>query len=1324
MKSIKLIFSTLLILILGLSLKAQLSGVYTINSASATAGSNYNSFTAFATAINGLGASGPVTVNVVANSGPYSEQVTLNQAPGVSATNSVLINGNGNTLYFSSNNSNQPWTLLLNGADYVSVNNMTVTGAGTYAYPVILSNGADNNRFNSLYINVPANSTTSNHIPVVFSGASSNYYTALNSGNNNTFTGCTLKSGYFSMVHYGLTGAPYNSGNTFSNCFFTDWYYYGVYSYYGKNLTITGCTIERPTHNTVGFGYGLYCYYNQGLMINANKIRNFWGGSPGNNNGSYPIYLYYNPLSGTGAHQNYIQNNIISDMNNNSYVYPIYSYYQNGYILNNTIILNNINNTYTGTFYGMYAYAGGASYPLDVKNNLVYLKMTGASTSYGIYYPTSSGLTSNNNNYYMANLSGTQYAAYYNGNQTTVANLISAGSDANSVEHDPFFLAPNSGNYMPTSYPLNNKGTAVGVTLDINGATRATPPDIGAIEFLNVPCSGLPSANSAVTPTISICPGTSVNLTFQNTYTLSGLTFQWQSATTGSAGPYAAVGGGTNQSINSPTLNTGTWYNAIVTCTNGGQTTTITPSQVQIAGTTTNNVPYFEGFEGLGPYNNLPNCSWLTTNSLICQTYTTSPGSYNRYAKTGNKFASFASNTNPNGDYFYTNGLQLYAGATYSMNISYLTDGSSGWNEFRVLYGASQSTTGLTSIASLTNNIVNTSYAALANTFTVASSGIYYIAVKCIGNGGANYLSWDDLIINAPCNLNPFAVAANSGSICSGQTFTINPTGANTYTFSSGTAVVSPTTTAYYSVSGTSSLGCLSNTPAISFITVAQLPVITASGANICSGASYVIQPSGANTYTFSGGSAAVTPTANTSYSVTGTALNGCVSASPAVVNVTVTANPVIVVNSGSICAGNLFTLTASGANTYTYSSGANVVNPLVTTSYSISGTSTLGCVSSTPAIATVTVNSLPVISVANGSVCSGNSYTLSPSGASSYTYSSGSPVVTPSASGYYLVSGTNSLGCVSATSAVAFISVISNPSILVSSSSICEGQSFTLQPSGADSYTYSGGSAVVNPTTSTSYSITGSSLAGCVAQSPAVATITVLASPVITANSGTICAGNSFVFNPSGATTYSYSGSTSATVTPSATSVYSVIGTSSLGCVSLVSANATVAVNALPNVNASNSSTTICAGETATITANGANSYLWNNSNTSAAIVVSPTLTTSYTVTGTDLNGCANTATVSQNVSECTSINQMAFNNQKPVFQIFPNPNNGKFTVVSDQDIKLSIVNELGQLIRNINLDENNQHQIVMDEVANGVYFIFGTNNNTVVKQKIIVSK
>jgi hypothetical protein len=79
-----------------------LSGTYTVNAGAVASATNFTSFSSLAGQLNNCGISGPVTVNVVAASGPYTEQFLLGAVAGTSSTNTITINGNGQTLQFLS----------------------------------------------------------------------------------------------------------------------------------------------------------------------------------------------------------------------------------------------------------------------------------------------------------------------------------------------------------------------------------------------------------------------------------------------------------------------------------------------------------------------------------------------------------------------------------------------------------------------------------------------------------------------------------------------------------------------------------------------------------------------------------------------------------------------------------------------------------------------------------------------------------------------------------------------------------------------------------------------------------------------------------------------------------------------------------------------------------------------------------------------------------------------------------------------------------------------------------------------------------------------
>ena len=160
-----------------------------------------------------------------------------------------------------------------------------------------------------------------------------------------------------------------------------------------------------------------------------------------------------------------------------------------------------------------------------------------------------------------------------------------------------------------------------------------------------------------------------------------------------------------------------------------------------------------------------------------------------------------------------------------------------------------------------------------------------------------------------------------------------------------------------------------------------------------------------------------VSPLTNTSYSVSGTSALGCIGSNTAVSNLTVNATPTLSVNSGDICAGQSFTLLPSGAATYSYSSGSNIVSPSSSSTYSVYGKALNGCQAINPAISALTVNPLPNVNVSgDNELCVGETTKIKATGASSYTWNTGattaSIVVQPIATVIYTVTGLDQTNC------------------------------------------------------------------------------------------------------------------------------------------------------------------------------------------------------------------------------------------------------------------------------------------------------------------------
>lgn len=423
-------------------------------------------------------------------------------------------------------------------------------------------------------------------------------------------------------------------------------------------------------------------------------------------------------------------------------------------------------------------------------------------------------------------------------------------------------------------------------------------------------------------------------------------------------------------------------------------------------------------------------------------------------------------------------------------------------------------------------------------------------------------------------------------------------------------------------------------------------PTVTASSGAICPGETYTMSIAGANSYSVNSAAASVytfSPAGTTVYSVTGTNSLSCSSAQPVTATVTVKSPPNVSASSGTVCSGQVYTLTVGGAATYSINGTAAstfTFNPAANTSYSVTGTGANSCVSGNTAVAAVTVYSLPVVSAGGGSVCAGGAFSITAGGAISYSVngsSSANLTVTPVSTTNYNITGTGANGCVSGSPAVATVTVHALPVINAGGGGVCSGSVFTINVSGAASYSINGSPAssfTFSPVSDTSYSVTGTSSVGCVSGSPAISAITVYSLPIVSAGSGTLCSGQIHAMAVSGAYAYFVNGNAAFTLTfsPSATTTYSITGLSVQGCMSANTAIATLSVSASPNVSVNNPS--VCAGNAAVLTASGADSYLWGNSQTGAGINVTPALTSTYQVTGTSSsNGCASAVTATVTV-------------------------------------------------------------------------------------------
>ncbi|HLP20923.1 MAG TPA: gliding motility-associated C-terminal domain-containing protein, partial [Chitinophagales bacterium] len=295
---------------------------------------------------------------------------------------------------------------------------------------------------------------------------------------------------------------------------------------------------------------------------------------------------------------------------------------------------------------------------------------------------------------------------------------------------------------------------------------------------------------------------------------------------------------------------------------------------------------------------------------------------------------------------------------------------------------------------------------------------------------------------------------------------------------------------------------------------------------------------------------------------------------------------------------------------------------------------------------ATATSPAVPTVSTTPaGCGVDGSSTITNYNAAYTYTFTPAGPVAGAGGAITGMVTGTNYTveavdgGCPSGPSA-SFTNGAQLPApvgAVAGSLTYCQGGNTTLTASGGVSYIWVSAAppAIIGATPSVTvtqgtYAVEVTGANGC--KDTVISTVTELTSIAVTITGAlNYCAGSNTTLTASGAATYIWSDAGNST-TPSINVLagsYTVTGTDGNGCTG--TANATVVENALPTVTITGA-LSYCAGANTTLTANGATAYVWNDAGNSTTPAITVTQG-SYTVTGTDGNGC--TATANATVTE-----------------------------------------------------------------------------------------
>ncbi len=538
----------------------------------------------------------------------------------------------------------------------------------------------------------------------------------------------------------------------------------------------------------------------------------------------------------------------------------------------------------------------------------------------------------------------------------------------------------------------------------------------------------------------------------------------------------------------------------------------------------------------------------------------------------------------------------------------------------------------------------------------VTNSGTYQVLIS--NAFGCQIMSNPATVVVNPL---PNVNAGMDQTVCAGTPVTLLGSGATSFSWNNGVSngvPFVPTSTQTYTVTGTNSFGCTAQDQVL--VTVNALPTVSAGpNQNICAGQSAVLVGTGAQYYLWSGGvinGNPFTPLATQTYTVTGYNAAGCSNTASTTITVNPLPTAVPGANASITCSNSASGVQIGSAPVaglqYSWSPTTGLsspfvanpfANPTTTTIYSLVVTNASGC--SNIGQVTVNVNTTPPLALAGPNVeilCSnpnGVSIGAAPVAGLTYSWSPSTglsasnianPIANPSTTTIYMLTVTNpATGCSANASVTVFVNNTSPTVNAGPDLQVCQGQAVTLNGSGLNANTFTWNNNVLNgvpfvPTSTGTYTLTGTNSAnGCTATDQVVITVNPL--PTVSAgNNLQICAGTAVTLNGSGASAYTWNNGVTNGVafTPTATQTYTVTGTNSNGC----SNTASVTVTILPGIVVSaGPDQTVCAGTAVTLNGFGANSYSWNN-NVSNGVSFIPTTTQTYTVTGTNGNGCAGT--------------------------------------------------------------------------------------------------
>lgn len=443
---------------------AQLSGTYSISSNSSS-NPDFTSLSAAATALE-AGVSGQVIFEIAP--GTYEEYVTINEINGASATKRVIFRGMGGDNQQVVITSNAGYTdnstIKLNGTDYITFENMTVTSTSANKARLLVTDGqTDYNHFyNMRFVGAVSNNSLDGDKNLV-------YYT---SGeyvcHDNEFVGCHFENGYIALYYQGKNIYTLNDGVLVENCTFLNQSFKGIYISFTDHAIIRGNTVTNHTHDVLGNYHAMDLLRIRNGSIVENNVMNV------TRNSNYATVFETRPAMGTETEPVIIRNNIVNlvsnvntswccelDDTNSSYVY----------FVNNTVKCSGSGNC--GLMYVDKSWSN-----LFMYNNLF------VNETAGYVFRFQQNATGRHCDYNRIQFAGSNVGRFTSTDCATLADWTAAtGFDAHSALCAPNFVGTND-LHITDATGLTVANPLSYVTTDIDGQTRsATAPCAGADEL-------------------------------------------------------------------------------------------------------------------------------------------------------------------------------------------------------------------------------------------------------------------------------------------------------------------------------------------------------------------------------------------------------------------------------------------------------------------------------------------------------------------------------------------------------------------------------------------------------------------------------------------------------------------------------------------------------------------------------------------------------------------------------------------------------------------------------------------------------------------------